>query len=248
MKVYYWLLPIVLSFGCGTVRPMVPGPHARLPSPVLPEALVHGPIVQGVRVTGFSNFNYGAGSAAAVANSYSGAAAASSVAVRSRSASFEYYESDSVEQFLVKLLEDSGTITKIHPRAKIELKGLGGVPESAAGWKGVWNFFAVLSLTAYLGMPMYWEAASAVELRMYKDHEFLGSYRGDGRCYAVGTLYYFWYEGITFVGGRDGGSLGSCAVASAVGNSVLKLQEDPPTIPGLHAAPSSFKRPVEGTR
>ena len=61
---------------------------------------------------------------------------------------------------------------------------------------------------------------------MYQDHEFIRSYVGDGRCYAFGTLYYFAYNSITFLGSAEGGSLGSCAAASAVGNAVLKLQED----------------------
>lgn len=197
-----------------------------MPEPVLREAHVHGPIVQHVRVTGFSNFSYGAASSAVAVNQTAGAAAASSVAVNANSMSFEHYASDDLEQFAIKLLEDTGTIKKIYPGAAVELKGVGGAPESAAGWKGAWNFFAVFSLTAYLGMPMYWEAASTVELRMYQDHEFIRSYVGNGRCYAFGTLYYFMYNSITFLQNKEGGLLGSCASASAVANAVLRLQQD----------------------
>ena len=219
------VLVAAISLGCGTVKPMVPGPYAHLDAPVLPEANVHGPIVERVRVSGFSNFSYGAASAAAATTPTASAAAASSVAVRAGSVSFEHFASSDLEQFLTKLLEDTGTITTIRSDAAVELKGVGGRAESAAGWKGVWNFIAVFSLTAYVGMPMYWEAASTVELRMYRDHEFIRTYVGNGRCYAFGTLYYFAYNSITFLGNAEGGSLGSCAAASAVANAVLKLQD-----------------------
>jgi hypothetical protein len=191
---------------------------------------VHGPIVEHVRVAGFSNFNYGAASTAVARAEGAASAAASSVSANATSVSFEHYASDDLEQLTIKLLEDTGTITKIFPAASVELKGMGGVPESAAGWKGTWNFVAVYSLTAFLGMPMYWEGASTVELRLYRDHEFLRAYVGHGRCSAFGTLYYFWYNSITWVGGAEGGLLGSCAAASAVGNAILMLQEDPPNI------------------
>lgn len=220
-----WVAVTATCLGCGTVRPMVAGPYARLDAPVLPEANVHGPIVERVRVTGFSNFSYGSTSAAAAATQSASAAATSSVAVRAASVSYEHFASNDVEQFMIKLLEDTGTITTIRSDAPIELKGVGGQAESAAGWKGIWNFIAVFSLTAYIGMPMYWEAASTVELRMYENHEFIRSYVGDGRCYAFGTLYYFAYNSITFLGNAGGGSLGACASATAVGNAVLKLQE-----------------------
>jgi len=220
-----------LSLGCGTIRPMVPGPYAHVSPPVLAEANVHGPILEHVRVTGFSNFSYGASSAAAAANQYAAAASSSSVAASARSVSFEYYASDNLEQLTIKLLEDTGTIKKIHSGAEVELKGMGGRPESAAGWKGAWNFFAVFSLTAFVGMPMYWEGASTVELRVYRDHEFIRSYAGEGRCYALGTYYYFFYHSITFLGAAEGGSLGSCASATAVGNAILKLQQNPPVLP-----------------
>jgi len=219
-----------LGVACGTVTPLTPGPYWHVPRPVLPEANVHGPIVEHVRVAGFSNFNYGATSAAAARAGSAASSAASSVAVNSTSVAFEHYESDDLEQLTIKLLEDTGTITKIYPGAAVELKGVGGIPESDVGWKGAWNFVAVFSLTAFLGMPLYWEGASTVELRLYRDHQFLRTYVGNGRCSAFGTLYYFQYNSITWLRGAQGGLLGSCAAASAVGNAILKVQQEPPDL------------------
>lgn len=47
----FLLLLLALCLGCGTVRPLVPGPYAAMSAPVLREAHVHGPIVDRVRVT-----------------------------------------------------------------------------------------------------------------------------------------------------------------------------------------------------
>lgn len=116
---------------------------------------MHGPIVDPALVSGFGNSRSGAASSAAAATSGAAAAAASSVAINANSATFGHYASSDLEQLAIKLPEETRTIGKIYPGAEVELKGAAGSAESAAGWKGIWNFIAVFSPTACVGMPIY---------------------------------------------------------------------------------------------
>ena len=60
MRVLLAILCAALSTGCGTIYTIEPGtgPYAHMPAPVLAETSLDGPIVENVRIAGWSTFNY----------------------------------------------------------------------------------------------------------------------------------------------------------------------------------------------
>jgi hypothetical protein len=223
-------LPLALiavsTLGCaGTIYVDKPqsGPYRQMPVPVLPEASVNGPIVEHVRVTGWSTFSAASSAVAVAGNRYAGAASS----VSSASRSFEYYQSADVQSFLEKLLEDTGTVTRIFGDASWEIKGWGGDVNITCGGCLVYSVVAQLTLLAFVGVPLVGERDSLVELRVYHQHDFIRSYTGEGQCTMVGTWYWILFKGYSRdVNGYNG--FDGCAAAAAVADAVRKMQDDPP--------------------
>jgi len=208
----------VFLSACGTLKAVEPGPY-RVATPIVREAWVEGPRIVGRRASGYSSSYIGATTAAAVATSGASGAAITSMSGAASSISFEYYTTDAVEQLLRKVLEDTRTLRKVHRAAEVEIRGFGGHVDDPIGVHDIWTFLNLF--TAWLGVPLYDRYLSTVELRVYDEDGFVASYVGKGKCREIGTIYYIFYH-------RGRGTQGACAIANAVGNAVLRLQESPP--------------------
>jgi hypothetical protein len=233
MRVLLAILCAVLTTGCGTIYTIEPesGPYAYMPTPVLSEASLDGPIVEKVRIAGWNTFNYGAVVVAA-GGSYAGASASGTAVA------FEHYKSADVQEFLQKLLEDTGTVTRIFPGARWEIRGTGGQSTLACAGCAVYTNLMTFTLAAFAGIPIYGIREASVELRLYRDHEFIQAYNGHGKCGAFGTIYWALWNGITYR--NRGGPFGSCSVAAAVADAVRQIQESPPRLEDekRHRAPA----------
>ena len=216
MRVLLAILFVVLSTGCGTIYTIEPeiGPYAHMPAPVLSEASLDGPIVEKVRIAGWSTFNYGAAVVTA-RGSYAGASA------RGTAVAFEHYKSANVQEFLRKLLEDTGTVTRIFPGARWEIRGTGGTSTLRCAACVVYTNLIVNTLVAFAGIPIYGIRESSVELRLYRDHEFIQAYEGYGKCGAFGTIYWALWNGIDLPALTGPGSELVYAASWFMGNSFL---------------------------
>ena len=221
---------ILLCAGCGTVHTIQPeaGPYAHVDAPVLPEASLDGPIVERFRIAGWSTFTYRSAALAAAGSHDGYAAASASSSAFGTSVAYEHFKSEAVEDFLRKLLEDTGTVTRIFPGADWEIRGSGGSSSLRCPACVVWVNLATVTLISFVGVPLYGVREASVELRLYRDHEFVQSYVGYGRCGVFGTIYYLFWNGITYA--NRGGTLGACSTAAAVADAVRKLQDNPPTL------------------
>lgn len=237
MRSLHAILSAVLATGCGTIYTIEPetGPYAHMPAPVLTETSLDGPIVENVRIAGWSTFNHSAAAVAAGGSSARSSAHGTSVA-------FERYKSANVQEFLRKLLEDTGTVTRIFPGARWEIRGTGGTSTLACAACVVYTNLIANTLIAFAGIPIYGIRESSVELRLYHDHEFIQAYEGYGKCGAFGTIYWALWNGITYA--NRGGPLGGCSIAAAVADAVRKIQEDPPPTPDEE---EQRHEPVEST-
>jgi hypothetical protein len=193
-----------------------------MPAPVLSEASLNGPIVEKTRIAGWSTFNYGA-AVVTSGGSYVRASASSTAFA------FAHYKSADVQEFLRKLLEDTGTVTRIFPDARWEIRGTGGKSTLRCAACVVYTNLMTFTLAAFAGIPIYGIREATVELRLYRDHEFVQAYEGYGKCGAFGTIYWALWNGITYQ--NRGGPFGGCSLAAAVADAVRKIQEDPPPTP-----------------
>jgi hypothetical protein len=225
----------VLSLGCaGTVYATKPedghGPYRHIPAPIWPEANVNGPLVEHSRTTGWSNFAISSAALAVAGNQYSYAGAAAASSVTAASATFEYYKSDDVQEFIKKLLEDTGTVTRIYPEAKgWDIKGQGGVPYRTCGaCTAQYIFMAFIPPLWMIGIPAATGREANIELRVYHDHDFIRSYVGTGACTAFGTVWWMLWTHNAW--SHTDGSVNGCAVGAAAADGVRKLQDDPPTL------------------
>jgi len=235
MRSYLAVLCAGLSTGCGTIYTIQPeiGPRAEMATPVLDEATLNGPIVDKIRIAGWDRFNI---SAAAVAVDGDRGVAAAASASRTAVA-FEHYRSSQVQNFLQKLLEDTGTVTRIFPGARWEIRGSGGVSTLRCPGCVVYTNLMVITLAAFVGIPIYAIRESEVELRVYQDSEFIRAYSGYGRCGTVGTIYWAMWNGINYE--NRGGPFGGCSIAAAVADAVRQMQDDPPAAAKRNDVPSA---------
>jgi hypothetical protein len=139
------------------------------------------------------------------------------VAATGITVSFSATDSYEAQEFLRRVLEDSGTVKKISAASPVELRGVFLGMEKTTGAWNVWNYASQIIPIALLGTPLVGSREATVEIRVYRDGEFAGSVIGKGRCSGHATIYGA-QEGIV--------KLEGCAQGNAIANAVYQLQNE----------------------
>lgn len=200
--------------GCISITAEQPGPRVQSPrAPTFDTANVTG-LVSTTLVPVGASVSAMSGTLIPVYGTPRNAWAVAATGVTVGLAATETYEA---QEFLRRILEDSGTVKKITPTSPVELRGVFLGMEKTTGVWNVWNYASQIVPIALLGTPLVGSREAKVEIRVYRDAEFGGSVVGTGSCSGHATIY----------GAQEGiPKLEGCAYGNAIANAVYHLQNE----------------------
>jgi hypothetical protein len=144
----------------------------------------------------------------------------------SSSTHYETYDNYEVQDAFRREIEDKRIARRVVRGAHVRIEGHreAGGPSTGVG-RMAWNTFNTITLLGLFGLPYLGSSDASVQLRVYEDHELIGSYEGHGKAYWRHTMY-----GI--VPGLPGMRSGSTNLAShlATQDALARLVEDPPQL------------------